>query len=156
MGEILLVWDMPSHPGYERGWLWYTIAGAIGTTLIVYSVASGNYLFAIIILILAIVIALTSLRAPEPLRIALSETGCGIGRQFYPYREVAKFSIVYEPPVVQNLYLDFKSGLRPRLTIDLTDQNPLEVRELIGTHVREDIENTDESLSEYLGRLLKI
>ncbi len=156
MGEVILAWDMPSHPAYERGWLWYLIAGGIGMALLIYAIITGNYLFGLILLILAIIIALTSLREPDDVPILLTETGCGIGRHFYPYRDVAKFSIVYDPPIVRNLYLEFKGGLRPRLTIDLTEQNPLEVREVLGTHVREDVERSDESLSEYLGRILKI
>lgn len=155
-GEVLLAWDMPSHTVYNRGWLWYLIAGALGMALIISAVVTANYLFAIIVFILAIIIALTALRPPEAIPIHLTETGCAIGRRFYRYRELAQFAIVYQPPVVRNLYLEFKTGARPRITIDLCDQNPLEIREILGTHVKENVDQTEEPFSDLMGRVLKI
>ncbi|MBI4281031.1 hypothetical protein HY628_02435 [Candidatus Uhrbacteria bacterium] len=155
-GETLLIWKTPTYPAYKRGLLWFVAAGFLTVAVIIYAIASANYLFAIIILIFAIVIVLTALGTPELREIALTETGVRLGSRFFPYREIDRFAIVYQPPTVQNLYLEFKSGLRPRQSIHLRNQNPAAVREILLTHLKEDLERTDESLSEFFGRILKI
>lgn len=155
-GEILLEWKTPAFPKYNRGVVWHIIAGAIGVAFLISAIASANYVFAIVIFMFAIIIAITSLRNPDLLTVRITETGVNYGSRSYPYRDIDRFAIVYEPPMVKNLYLDFKTGLRPRLTIDLGNRDPLAVRELLLAHVREDLERTDEPLSEFMGRILKI
>ena len=62
----------------------------------------------------------------------------------------------YEPDEAKTLFLEFKSGVRPRLAIPLQNKNPLKIRSILLAHLPEDVEREDEPLSEQLIRLLKL
>lgn len=156
MGTTILSWKTPEFPAYKRGRLWFIIAIIAALALLVQAFLTTNYIFMIVILMFAIIIALTTIRSPELVEVCITETGILHHKNFVPYRDVERFWIVYQPPVVQNLYLDLKGGIRSRLTIDLQKQNPIELREALLEHVSEDIDRTDEPITDFIGRLLKL
>jgi len=102
-----------------------------------------------------LIIFLHSTKKPDKVSLAITEDGLEVGNNFYLYKEIKKFWIIYEPPDVKNLYFDFK-GLRPTLIIPLENKNPVQIRKILLDYLDEDLEKEDESLSEYLGRKLKI
>lgn len=157
-GKTLRSWEVPEYQKYERGKWWYIIFGAIGLALIVYAIATYNFLFAIILLICALVLAVSAAREPATLSARITETGMAIGERFMPYQSMAHFAIVYDPPEVKNLYIEFKNGfLTPRTTIPLADENPLEIRDLlINARVKENLDHSDEPFLDLLGRVLKL
>ena len=98
-----------------------------------------------------------SRRNPALLRITITEDGIEIGdKNFYKWQDIDKFWIVYEPPAVKNLYLDFKAGLRPSITIFLENQNPLIVRKILLQYINEDTERENETFSDGFSRMLKL
>jgi hypothetical protein len=155
-GLIYASWVFPEYPRYERGFVWFLVVLLIGVGLLLYALISGNFLFAIIILMFALVIYMAAAGEPADVRFSVTEEGVELGRSFYPYKEIRNFWFVYEPPHVKNLYIDFKSSVQPRLTIDLRDQNPNEVRRALSRYLVEDLNEEDEPLSELLGRMFKI
>lgn len=155
-GKALFEWDVPEHAKYERSKLWYLAAVVIAAFLLFFAFRSGNFLFAVIIVMFAIVIFLNTLRAPAELRFALTERGMVWGAHYYPYIEIGSFWIVYQPPKVKNIYIEFKSILRPRLIIPMLDHDPVAIREFLKKVAREDTSRQDEPLSDFLGRILKI
>ena len=122
----------------------------------IYSVVSANFLFALIIVLVGLILYLSLVIEPADLRIAVTEDGIELGHAFYRYKEIQNFWFIYEPPAVRSLYVEFKGALQPRIRIDLMDQNPNKVRTHLGRFVREDLEQDDEPLSDVIGRLLKI
>jgi len=153
---VLMSWEFSDRPNYRRGRIWYVFMILAGLGLLLYALFSANFLFALIIVMFALVMYVSTIFEPTRMRFALTEDGLKIGESFIPYRDVDKFWFCYEPPVVKNLYLEFRSSLRPRLRIDLDDQNPNKVRESLAKYVREDLDQVDEPLSELIGRILKI
>ena len=156
--KTLLSWEINEFTPYERGKLWFVIATLVSLALIIYGIITTNFLFAIIVLIFALVIALTVVRKPGILTVHATDMGLEVGERFYPYYSIANFAIVYEPPEVKDLHLEFKKGLfDPHLILPFETQNPMELRELlIARHVKEDTQHTEESFTEFLARILKI
>ncbi len=149
-------WDFFEYPRYDRGRLWYTLMILGGLGLLIYAVASANFLFAFIIIMFALVLYLTTLSEPARIRFGITSFGVRIGTSFYPYKEIVRFWFVYEPPEVKNLYLELKNPLRGRVVVDLDGANPNEVRGVLGRFVREDLNEDDEPLADFIGRVLKI
>ncbi|MEA3249561.1 MAG: hypothetical protein U9Q03_04360 [Patescibacteria group bacterium] len=154
--KALVTWEVDESKRYEKGLGWYLGAIVIGGGLLIYAVISANFLFALIILMVALVIYMTSLRGPDKVSVSVSEDGVEIGGSFYPFREMNRFWFIYDPPAVKSLYLDFKSAMRPRIALPLEDQNPNDVRAILSKYLHEDITEDDEPFSDYLGRLLKL
>lgn len=155
-GIILLSWEFFERPRHERGRLWFTIMIAIGGGLLLYALISANFLFALIVVMFSLVLYVATVFEPARVRITLSEDGIELGDSFFPYRDIDKFWFYYDPPVARNLYLEFKSMLQPRLRIDLEEQNPNHVRQVLAQFVREDLERVEEPISEMFGRIFKI
>jgi hypothetical protein len=150
-------WDYQEHPNYERGTLWYVFMTVVGLGLLIYAVATANFLFAFIIILFALVTYLASLNEPGKARFAVIEDGVRVGNRLYPFRQVRRFWFVYEPPAVKNLYLEIKDDLlQPRVIVALGEMNPNEVRTVLGQFIHEDFTETDEPMSDFLGRILKI
>ncbi len=144
------------YPVYGRSWKWYLASGVIGAGLVIYSLVTLNFLFALIVVIFAIVTAVSSSKTPVRVRVAITEDGVLLGHRFIPWLDVTRFWIAYDPPTVKTLYLDFKNTVRPDLAIGIEDQNPTTLRHIMLKYVDEDLNRDEEPLADYLGRVLKI
>jgi len=149
-------WEILEYPKYDRGRSWYIAMGVLGGGLLIYSIISANFLFALIIIMFALVTYLASVSEPKQIKFAITDNGIRIGRSFYLYRDISRFWFIYEPPQVRALYFEFKNSLRPRVTVDLGAMNPNQVRQVLGRFVREDFNEDDEPFSDFVGRVLKI
>ena len=159
-GQTLIKWRFPEFIKPKRTKIWYFWAILIGGGLFVHALITFNYLFALIIIMIALIILLHGKREPQEVNFKITEDGLAMesatSQRFYPYKEIRSFYIIYEPPEIKNLYFQFKSGLRPRLSIPLKNQNPLEVRKVLLKFLEEDLEKDIEPLSEQVGRMLKL
>ena len=94
---------------------------------------------------------------PDMIKFSITEEGLVVGTKFYDYDEIKHFSIVYKPRYkVKNLYFEFKNVLKHRLSIPLDNHNPLLIRENLLKYLPEDLERTDQPLSEALGKMFKL
>ena len=154
-GKILFSWKIPEYPSYKRGAGWYIGFILIFGGLIFYAIWTANFLFAIILALAGFIVLYSVFHSPQELRFEIREDGIILGDHFYPYKGFKSFWIIYEPPEIKNLYLDFK-GWRPKLSVPLMNQNPLKVRETLLKYLEEDLEKEEESTTDYLSRRLKI
>jgi hypothetical protein len=155
-GEVLITWKFPEYEELKRGKAWYIIGGIVIILLFIYSYFTNNPLFALIVLIGAILTVILARRKPELVDIFITNTGVLIGNTFTHYRDFKDFAIVYQPPEVKKLYLETRGALKPRFTIPLEDINPLAVREILLDYLDEDLEREEEASSEVLTRLFKL
>ncbi len=155
LGNAITAWEFPEFIKYERSRTWYITAIIVGILLIIFSISTQNYLFIVLILLFGLIIYLQGNRQPRMLTFTIHERGISIGeRMHHPWSDLNSFWIIYEPPQVKNLYLDFK-GIRPDLTVQLQDQNPLEIRKLLSQYISEDLEKENESFSDGVSRMFK-
>lgn len=155
-GEIMS-WQVPEYEKHQRNKSWYIIAGAIGLLFLVYAIYTKNFLFAVILIVVALIMILHDSREPDLVKISITDEGIIVGRKFYDYDEIKNFSVVYKPKQeVKNLYFEFKNVLRQRLSIPLENMNPLSIRENLLKYLPEDLDRTDHSLSEGLAKMFKL
>ncbi len=156
-GKILASWQFPEFRKHQRSALWYLIAIIIIGALIAYSLFTQSYIFLIIIFLFVFVMFLLSRRSAPLLNIELNEDGVVIGEKtFYQWKDIKSFWIIYDPPEVKNLYFDFKSAVRPSISISLENENPLRIRKILSHYLTEDTEKENESFSDGLQRILKL
>ncbi|MEA3398367.1 MAG: hypothetical protein U9R06_01330 [Patescibacteria group bacterium] len=156
-GETEFSWETSEYEKHERTKMWYMSATIIAFLLLLFSFLTANFLFAVIIIVAALVIIIHDGRDPEVVNISLTDEGIIVGRKFYDYDEFKDFSIVYKPKQdVKSLYFEFKNVVRPRLSISLGSINPLPVRKNLLKYLSEDLERTDQPLSEALAKIFKL
>jgi hypothetical protein len=156
IGEVAFSWEFKEYEQYERGGKWYLIMSIIAILLILFAVLSGNYLFALIVVLFVIIMFLQNLQHPLPVEFGLTDNGIVLGNKFYSYRELDKFWLLYSPPAVQMLYFEPKTIVRHRLSVPLPDIDPSKVRDFLNQFLTEDLEQEEEPFSERLSRILKI
>ncbi len=156
-GEEIIGWEVPEYDSHERSRAWYILAGLVALCLLAYSFWVSNFLFAVIIIMAGLVIIIHDGRRPDLVRFSITGEGIVIGRKFYDYDEIRDFAVVYKPKQgVKNLYFEFKSPIKHRLSVPLLDKNPLLIRENLLKYLKEDLERTDQPLSEGLAKLFKL
>lgn len=156
LGKILLVWEFPEYERQNRSKAWYLAASIVVALLLLYALVTVNFLFAVIIIMGAIILILKEKFVPQSVKFAVSEKGISVDGRFYPYALLHSFYLIYRPGEVKKLFLEFKSFLRPRLNIPLMSQNPLAVRDLLNDYLTEDTEKEDEPASEVFNQWLKL
>ena len=156
-GEIIAQWDIPEFEMHERTKSWYIKAISVSLLLLIFSFITANFLFAVIIIIASLVFVLRHGQEPDRINVTLAQEGVIIGRQFYDYDEFKNFAIVHKPSQnVKNLYFEFKSAIRQRLSIPLEKMDPLSIRKNLLKYLSEDLERTDIPFSEQLSKLFKL
>jgi hypothetical protein len=154
-GQKLAEWEFPSFERFTRGLAWYVIAPLAGIGLLIYSIIIKNFLFSIIVILVAVILGAKEFIQPQRVKIVITELGIMIDDRFYRFREFDKFWLAYEPPTIKVLYLEFKAGLRTNYSIPLMEENPLKVRTILQKYILEDIERESEDLTDRLGRFFK-
>lgn len=155
-GDLLLEWQIDSFPHHQRSKRWYAIMASVGVLLVLYAIFTSNFLFAVLILMMAVVMLLTSFTQPKRLDVVITSTGVIVGDMYYDYLSIKNFSLVYDPPEVKNLYLDFHSITHPLLSVPLEDTDPNRVREALLPFCLENLNRTEETLTDVLQRLYKL
>lgn len=165
----ILKWQVPEYKIPERPRAWYTTALVLLTVMIffcffaiqnwrlVFLGANSNFLFALILILAAIVTLLNENRPPSILNVEIDPEGVKIGSKFYDYDEFRHFSVIYKPKQsIKSLYLEFKNPVRPRISLPLRRLDALTVRNYLVRYLDEDLERTNPPLSEQLTKLLKL
>lgn len=153
----IISWQIPEYEKHERSKLWYILFGIIGIAMLIYAILSANFLFAIILIIGGFILILNDARNPQLINVTVSSEGIFIGKKFYDYDVLRDFSIIYKPTSnIKQLYFEFKSRSKHRLSLPLADINPLFLRENLLQYLTEDLSRTDQSTSEALSKFLKI
>ncbi|MFA6474937.1 MAG: hypothetical protein WCV88_01905 [Patescibacteria group bacterium] len=154
-GRILAEWNIPEFIQYEHTIGWYIVVGGLGIVLLIQALATGNFLFAIIILLAAAIVYMHERRHPEMLEFMILEGGIMLGTTYYPYKDLKTFWVIYEPGV-KLLYFGVNQVLRKELPIHLEEQNPLVIRRILLNYLEEDIDKEDESTEEALARFMRL
>lgn len=155
-GEELMSWVVDEYERHDRGPVWYAVAITMALALVLYAVVTQNFLFAVIVIMFGVIIGLSTMREPQRLLFVITNRGVGIGNRFVFYKELKSFWMIYEPPDVKNIYIEYKRSVRPHLVIPIDDQDPVEIRRTLLRFLEEDLTQEDEPMSDLLGRILKL
>jgi hypothetical protein len=155
-GSAVFSWVINEYEKHERNKRWYIIAVLTGVALLLYSIISGNYLFALIVALFGIILFLQDVLQPMEVSFAITEAGIVVGEKYYPFKEVVNYWIIYDPPTVKNIYFSTGNILKHRLQVPLLDNDPRQIRDYLNKFIVEDLEQEEEPLSDRLGRMFKL
>lgn len=155
-GKVLMEWPFPEYEIMEHGKAWYVAASIAVVLLLLYALVTVNFLFAVIIIMSAIILLLREKFNPDEINFAITEKGLAVDGHFYTYDSFHSFYVIYKPGELKKLYFDFKSFLKPRLGIPLFNQDPLQVKDLLSKHIEENIDQEHEPVSEVFKKVFKL
>jgi len=164
-----LHWQVPEYRVPERSRTWYILAAAFILICIFFSLFKvsqwrlvflgydSNFLFILILIMSAVIMYTYEKRPPEMINFELGPEGIKIGGKFYDYDDIKNFCVLYKPKQsIKQLYFEFKTSTRQRLSIPLRRMDALTVRNFLIRYLDEDLERTNKPLSEQLTKLLKL
>ena len=155
-GATVFAWGVNEYEKHARSRRWYVIMVLVGGALLLYSLISGNYLFALIVVLFGIILFLQDIQQPIEVSFAITEAGIVVGDKYYPFKEVVHYWIIYNPPEVKNIYFSTGNLLKHRLQVPLLDNDPRPIRDFLNQFLVEDLEQEEEPLSDRLGRMFKL
>jgi len=150
------VWEAPAYLKFERGPSWYFVMTLVAVALMAYAVWTANFLFAFIILLMAILLILVGNKEPDKILVQVGENGIVWNGRLMLFQDLDRFGIVYQPPYAKVLYIEPKSPVVPRLRVELEDQDPIALRNHLRQYVRENLDLQNEYFSDIVARLLRI
>ncbi|MBU1131887.1 hypothetical protein KKC32_01360 [Patescibacteria group bacterium] len=155
IGSIYEEWTFFENVREKRSRVWYFIVSLVLGLLILYAVLTMNFLFAIILVLAALIFIVQFFEHPKSLQVRIGEDGIILDNRFYSYRDLKSFWIIYEPPMSKYLYIDFKNQMKKSLSIPLESANPLKVREALLNYLGEDLTRDDEESEEILSAMFR-
>jgi hypothetical protein len=156
IGDVLHQWTVQEYEPHDRGSSWYAIMGTIAGLLVLFGMFTGNFLFALVVVLASIILFVQGKQDPLKVSFAITALGVIVGNRFYPYSELYSFYIIYNPPEVKMLYVETKGLTRPLLRIPLGENNPIEVRSTMRKYLEEDIDQEEEPTGDTLARRWRI
>ena len=151
----LLEWQAANFISPKRSASWYIGFGIVGLILTAYALYDRSILTLITFSMIIVAVFLLSRQSPRLLTYTITKTGIYVGNSLYPYNTIKTFWIVYNPPEVKTLNFETTAYVNSQVTLQLGNQDPLQVKNVLSKYLPEDLER-DESVSEILARKLKI
>jgi len=156
IGSVLIEWTFPEYIQRKRGKTWYIVVGVLVGLALVYAIWTMNILFAVILVLGVFIIVFQTYQPARQVPVIIGEDGVILDKTYYPYKVLKSFWIIYEPPEVKYLYLNFKTSVRNNMPIPLSDVNPIKVREMLLNYISENYEKDVEDFNETFSRMINI
>lgn len=155
-GTPLLEWTFPEFAQYERGRGWFLAFFGFGAVMIGLALIAQIYTAIPIVILAGLILVLRWRRLPHDIRARITDLGFEVGGDAVRWDDLREFWIIYKPPEVKKLYVTFKAPVRQPYSIDLMDQNPLKIREVLSEFLPENVAQERETASDELLRMFKM
>ncbi len=136
---------------------WYWALGVIGVAISGGAIIFGNYIFAILVIIVAASLAIHAHHhEPKLVNFELNEKGVRIDHTFYPYKTLESFDIeTHETEIgtFAKIFIKSKKTLMPLIVIPIAEVHPEDIREYLSIFIDEGEhrESVGHRLLEWLG-----
>ncbi|MCX6745348.1 MAG: hypothetical protein NTX82_07565, partial [Candidatus Parcubacteria bacterium] len=155
-GRIFFEWQVPEYTMHERSNAWYIVMAIIGIALVIYSIFTANFLFALIIILATFIVYLRVYYTPKDLICQITEDGIIIGNQFFGYEMLQNFYIIYYPPAIKKLFFRRKGLNLTDISVPLDKMNPVIIRKQLLDYLNEDLEKEHQSMADLIEMLFKL
>lgn len=154
--ESKFVWTFKEFEERSRSVWWYVVAGVIVALAILYSFATNNFLFTVIIVLAMLVIFARQFQSAGHIECEISHSGIRVGKRLYSFNDLASFSIIIRDDNARVLYIHEARGLRNILPLPLIDIESEYVRMFLLQFLEEDTEHQHEPVWDWLTRTLRL
>ena len=141
---------------HVRSAWWYVIAGVLVAAAVLYSFATNNFLFTVIIVLAIVILFSRQFQSPAEVECEITASGIRVGTKHYAYADLAYFSIIEREDGERILYIHEARGLRNLLPIPLIDIPSEAVRMFLLQFLEEDADHRYEPVWDWLMRALRL
>ena len=126
--RVVLRWSAYEHEFTERGSDWFWALGIAAIAISLTSILLHDVLFAGVILLAAITLALLARKPPELVQFELSDRGVRVGDTMHRFEEILAFWVEDHEVERPLLLIDTVKFMSPNLIIPIEDIDPSVVR----------------------------
>lgn len=150
--EILAEWEAWEYEHIPKDRKWFIAGGIVALGLLLFAIITGNFFFAVFVLLASLVVGLYALRPPAVVRCAITPDGVQIGRRIFDFDQLKSFWIFYEVSGIKEVSLESKKTVMPHIRMPLGAMDPTEVRYILITYLPE--VRQEESSADIIARIL--
>lgn len=147
-------WTALEFVPQDRPLWWFIVFFLAAGGLIAFGIYSKSIMTTILFSLLAVVTFGFAVKKPRRLGHILSAEGITIGRKLLPYREIRKFWLHYNPPMVKTLNIETTASVNNTFTLQLENQDPVAVKRFLKKYLPEDLER-EETIADAIARKIK-
>ena len=153
---VFFEWDAEGYVFDEKSSDWYWALGIIAIASAIASVLFGNVILALLIIVAAGALALSTMKRPQVHRFRITDDGVEIDGNVYEYDSIVSFSVLeyIDPATPPALSIRTHKLLAPHLLIPIVGHDPVEIYEFFADHVEEG--KHDESVIDRVIELLRL
>lgn len=135
--RVILRWSAYEHEHVERGSDWFWALGIVAVSIGLVSILFHDFLFAIVIAIAAVTIAILALHPPDLVEFEISERGIRVAGKLHRYDEIIAFWVEDENDERPLLLIDTIKLMHPNIIIPIEHIDPHVVRSYLMEHIEE-------------------
>jgi len=136
--RIVFTWYAREFIPQDKSPFWYIAAAIVAAAVIIYGFITQSWTMVAVFVLLVGVYYLLRDQEPHIIPVTISELGVYVGRDFYQYRDIVNFWIVYNPGEITTLNFYVREGrFAKRVSVQLEDQDPVYLREYLRRKVTE-------------------
>jgi hypothetical protein len=146
-----ITWEAPEHHHVEKNSDWFWVLGIIAVCGAVAAFFFGNFLFALVILLGAGVMALRAVKPPRIVSFMVGKKGVRAGERLFPYSALEAYYLDEEDEQGPRLFLKSSRLHMPLIVMPVPEAHMEEIEALLRARLPE------EELAEPLGyKLLEL
>ncbi len=146
-------WSAYEFLHHEKDKRWFLIFWILSIGVFVSLLIFANFFGAATIALFTVILYMYAIKEPAITNCEIGSEGITLNDRLFPHNSLSSFWILYEPPV-KELILISKHKVMPKISIQLGNANPVEIRELLlqnGLLEKEE----EESISEIIARKIR-
>jgi hypothetical protein len=114
-----ITWEAPEHHHQEKGGDWYLVLAIIVIAAVIAAIIFGNTLFALLLVVAGLSLAVASAKKPSIIPYAVTIRGIRIDDRLYPYSTLKGYHIDEEDVKGPQLLVLSKRRFMPLLVLPL-------------------------------------
>jgi hypothetical protein len=131
-----LIWSALEHEGKEKTNDWYWTLGIVSILGVGISIYYGNYLFAIFIILAAIILVYLAIKPAEMMQYEITKEGVRINSYLYPFNHIKGFWIE-QSFGISKLIIESERFFMPVLVIPLQNVDASDVKDFLEDKIPE-------------------
>ena len=135
--RITLRWSAYEHEHVERGPDWFVALGIVTVSIGLVSILFHDLLFAVVIAIAAVTIALLAQHPPELVEFEISERGVRVAGKLHRFDDIVSFWVEDEGDAQSILLIDTTKFMHPNIIIPIEHIDPQSIRAYLSEHIEE-------------------
>ena len=130
-------WEAPEHNHFDKNGDWFMILAIIITALVVAAVLVGNTLFAVLIAVAGVTMAISTAKKPNIISFGVSVRGVRVGDRLYPYTTLKAYHIDEEGGNGPQLLILSKQRFVPLISLPLPVEYIDDVEDIMAGRIAE-------------------